>query len=608
MTSRNTRRFVYWLNYLPAVWHCQGRDAAPDHGSTRATPRCGSAACAPTTSRWCCASVATSPRTARPGPTIAAATGLTRATVSALVDDLIGGRLLAEVEPGAADRRRAAGRRAGARARTARPGSAWRSTSTTWPPAWSTSAGAVRHRLVEHADQRPRHARRGAGRPGRARRAGPATRPPRTACRWPAPRSPCPAWSPPTAWSGSRPTSAGGTCDVRGAAAPAELAGLPVTVDNEANLAALGELHAAAGGRPQLPLRLRRDRHRRRHRAGRRAASAAPAAGAARSATCTVRPGRAALPLRRARLPGAVRRAGGAAARRRGRPTAGRLPTRRRRTARAGRRRHRARRGPRRRGQPARRGHRSCSAASTPRCRPGCAPAIEAELRPPGADRGPGHRSRCARRCSARTRRCAGAADSVIRAVRDDPAACLSRASSRPSEPSSEAARRPRRRRRGELGQPAQQRRPAGGRHPVQHRRPARRRRAARSSSSSCREDGVRYSAISRRSARPGTRSTRPEATSRSHSRLAEDRIMLQLGGQAAQVDALGALDHDQRVELGPGQPRSGLLAGRVPHGQQRLAPRRRRPRRASGPAHPAHGERPWCSRDYPYGRNCRRR
>ncbi len=30
---------------------------------------------------------------------VAAATGLTRATVSALVDDLIGGRLLAEVEP-----------------------------------------------------------------------------------------------------------------------------------------------------------------------------------------------------------------------------------------------------------------------------------------------------------------------------------------------------------------------------------------------------------------------------------------------------------------------------------------------------------------------------
>jgi hypothetical protein len=49
------------------------------------------------------------------------------------------------------------------------------------------------------------------------------------------------------------------------------------------------------------------------------------------------------------------------------------------------------------------------------------------------------------------------------------------------------------------------------------------RRRVSRSSFSSCRDAAVRNSAISRRSTRPGTRSTSPDATSRSHSRLAED-------------------------------------------------------------------------------------
>ncbi|MEE3918322.1 hypothetical protein V2I01_06050 [Micromonospora sp. BRA006-A] len=68
---------------------------------------------------------------------IAADTGLTRATVSAVVDDLIAGRLVAEAEPeprtGAAVRPEA-----WCSPPTARPGSAWRSTSTTWRPASST--------------------------------------------------------------------------------------------------------------------------------------------------------------------------------------------------------------------------------------------------------------------------------------------------------------------------------------------------------------------------------------------------------------------------------------------------------------------------------------
>ena len=132
-------------------------------------------------------------------------------------------------------------------------------------------------------------------------------------------------------------------------------------------------------------------------------------------------------------------------------------------------------------------------------------------------------------------------------------------------------------------------------------------RRAARRSSSSCREDGVRYSAISRRSARPGTRSTSPAATSRSHSRLAEDRIIFSCPARPRRLMPSSRSTTISALSCGPGQPRRGLLAGRVPRGSAGLARRRRPPRRASGPAHPAHGVLPWCSRDYPYGRHCRR-
>ena len=70
---------------------------------------------------------------------VAAATGLTRATVSALVDDLRRRRPADRGGPATAHRRRPPRRRAGPRPRRRRPGSAWRSTSTTWPPASSTS-------------------------------------------------------------------------------------------------------------------------------------------------------------------------------------------------------------------------------------------------------------------------------------------------------------------------------------------------------------------------------------------------------------------------------------------------------------------------------------
>ena len=102
--------------------------------------------------------------------------------------------------------------------------------------------------------------------------------------RWPVPRSPCPGWSRRRRRAPARPTWAGATSTCRRAAA-GRARGLPVTVDNEANLAALGELHARRRRRTELPLRLRRDRHRRRHRAGRRSCSGARAAGAASSAT-----------------------------------------------------------------------------------------------------------------------------------------------------------------------------------------------------------------------------------------------------------------------------------------------------------------------------------
>ncbi|GAB3962461.1 MarR family transcriptional regulator [Plantactinospora veratri] len=71
---------------------------------------------------------------------LATATGLTRATVSALVDDLITGRLLTEVAPtpGPAP----VGPRSASRSPvTAPPAWGWRSTSTTSPPSWSTSPG-----------------------------------------------------------------------------------------------------------------------------------------------------------------------------------------------------------------------------------------------------------------------------------------------------------------------------------------------------------------------------------------------------------------------------------------------------------------------------------
>src|SRR5690242_14927398 len=47
---------------------------------------------------------------------------------------------------------------------------------------------------------------------------------------------------------------------------------------------------------------------------------------------------------------------------------------------------------------------------------------------------------------------------------------------------------------------------------------------------------------------------------------------------------------------------------GPCPTRAARISRRRRSPRSAWGPARPAHGEWPWCRRDYSYGRICSRR
>ena len=114
--------------------------------------------------------------------------------------------------------------------------------------------GAVRHHLVAA----PTCARSPPPRPGPARRA--RRRGPRRApyadglTAWPARRSPCPAWSATAAWSGSPRNLGWRNVDVPGLLAGHPLAepvdGIPPLVHNEANLAALGELHAGPPGTP----------------------------------------------------------------------------------------------------------------------------------------------------------------------------------------------------------------------------------------------------------------------------------------------------------------------------------------------------------------------
>ncbi|MDY7084321.1 MAG: ROK family protein [Actinomycetota bacterium] len=175
---------------------------------------------------------------------ISGATGLTRATVSALVDDLIAGGLLTEVDP---TPRTGAGRpAAGLALAPDGPAGLGLEINVDYQAACVADlSGAVRHRFVEHADQRPLS-------PGaalaelstlaeRARAAAEADGLVLAGAALAVPGLVAPGGlvrvAPNLGWQ-----------DVDVPALLPALADLPITVDNEANLAALGELRADGAG------------------------------------------------------------------------------------------------------------------------------------------------------------------------------------------------------------------------------------------------------------------------------------------------------------------------------------------------------------------------
>ncbi|MEU4158047.1 ROK family protein [Actinoplanes sp. NPDC026670] len=174
---------------------------------------------------------------------VAAATGLTRATVSALVDDLVAGGLLVEVDP---PPRTGAGRPAAGLALTsAGPAGLGLEINVDYLAACVVDlTGAVRHRQVEHADQRPVEQAQALATLGRLA----------AAARLAAEADGLIVAGATLAVPGLvadglvRVAPNLGWQDVDAAAAllaVPELADLPITVDNEANLAALGELRAS---------------------------------------------------------------------------------------------------------------------------------------------------------------------------------------------------------------------------------------------------------------------------------------------------------------------------------------------------------------------------
>jgi predicted NBD/HSP70 family sugar kinase len=185
---------------------------------------------------------------------IAGATGLTRATVSALVDDLIGGRLLTEVEPAP---RAGAGRPAnGLTLAIDGPAGLGLEINVDYLAACVVDlAGDVRQRLVQPGDQRPRtpdevfadlaglaaKARDGAVGDGLTL-AGAAVAVPGLVDADGRVRL-----APNLGWRDVPVRDALALLD--NLAGPAGAFALPLRVDNEANLAALGELHAAPAGR-----------------------------------------------------------------------------------------------------------------------------------------------------------------------------------------------------------------------------------------------------------------------------------------------------------------------------------------------------------------------
>lgn len=180
---------------------------------------------------------------------VAAATGLTRATVSALVEDLIGGKLVSEVAPAP---RAGAGRPAtGLRLAADGPAGLGLEINVDYLAACVVDlTGEVRHHAIQHADQRPR-------RPEEVLNAAEqlGAEAAKTAAAQGLRLAGAALAVPGLVSSGAGPQAWGaGECNVirrapnlgwRDVPVPAQLAGLPVLVDNEANLAALGELQAS---------------------------------------------------------------------------------------------------------------------------------------------------------------------------------------------------------------------------------------------------------------------------------------------------------------------------------------------------------------------------
>src|SRR3954453_10453428 len=182
---------------------------------------------------------------------IAAATGLTRATVSALVDDLIAGELLTEHDPAP---RTGAGRpAAGLSLNGAGPAGLGLEINVDYLAACVVDlTGAVRHRVVEHADQRPltpEAALTALGRvAARAREAAAAD-----GLTGAGAALAFPGLVTPDGLVRVAPNLGWQDVDVPALLTTVPpLADLPIAVDNEANLAALGELRADGGERTFL--------------------------------------------------------------------------------------------------------------------------------------------------------------------------------------------------------------------------------------------------------------------------------------------------------------------------------------------------------------------
>ncbi|BBH66417.1 sugar kinase [Actinoplanes sp. OR16] len=177
---------------------------------------------------------------------VAAATGLTRATVSALVDDLVAGGLLAELDP---PPRTGAGRPAvGLAISAAGPAGLGFEINIDYLAACVVDlTGAVRQRFVEHADQRPAGSQVSLAALGRlAARA-------RLAAEADGLTVAGAALAVPGLVAGDGLIRVAPNLGWQDVDAPAllrsvpELADLPISVDNEANLAALGELRVTGG-------------------------------------------------------------------------------------------------------------------------------------------------------------------------------------------------------------------------------------------------------------------------------------------------------------------------------------------------------------------------